>query len=109
MDRPTSNSGYTLAEVCAVLILLTSFSLLFFPFRIEEKGSWHSFPDAYLRAQSEAIRRSERTEYVSECDGIPGVTFNEKGNVAKAMTLRPPDKSGSIIIELGGGRLVFRE
>lgn len=108
MDRPTSNSGFTLAEACAALFLITAVSLLFFPFRIDEQSTWHSFPDAYLQKQSEAIRRSERTAYLSECPGVPDVTFNEKGNVSRAATLRLQNKSGEIIIELGGGRLVFR-
>lgn len=109
MVRPTSNSGFTLAEACAALALIAAVSLLFAPLQIDEQSRWHSFPDAYLQKQSEAIRRSQRTEYISEIPGIPNVAFNEKGNVSRALTVRPQDKKGTIVIELGGGRLVFRE
>lgn len=108
MDRPTCSSGFTLLEACAVLILLGIVSLFFLPVKSEEISAWHTFPDGYLQKQSEAIRRAEHTVYEPEDGKMPVIEFNEKGNIRKAMTLYFPERSGRIVIELGGGRLVFR-
>ena len=108
MARPTSTSGFTLLEVCIVILAMSVLTLLFLPVREMEVSSFYTFPDAYLLAQSEAIRKAEKTMYYSDSPQVPDISFNEKGNVNKAMTLRFPDRAQEIIIELGGGRLVFR-
>ena len=108
MARPTSSSGFTLLEVCIVLLCISVLSLLYLPAREMEVSSYYTFPDAYLLAQSEAIRKAEKTMYYSDSSEVPDVSFNEKGNVNKAMTLHFENRSKDIIIELGGGRLVFR-
>ena len=40
--------------------------------------------------------------------GAEGIHFNGAGNVSQARTITFPGRDSRIIIELGGGRLVFR-
>ena len=106
--RPTSNSGFTLVEACAALVIIGMFTLFAIPAAELNPDSWYSYPDEYLKTQSEAIRMAERRTMISPDGELPDVTFNEKGNVNRAMTLRSLRHGTSVIIELGGGRLVFR-
>lgn len=69
------------------------------------------FPDSYLEVQSEALVKAEGTEYQAEDDAHTMITFNRYGNVslARTMTYSSGSNVHSVIIELGGGRLVFRD
>ena len=102
------NSGFTLVEICMVILCLSVLALFTLPPPLPDMDSFHTFPDAYLRAQSEAIRKADYAVCYSEDGSVPDITFNEKGNVNKAMTLHFEKHRTSVIIELGGGRLVFR-
>ena len=95
-------------EACLVILCLSVLTLFTLPHPHQEADSFHTFPDAYLKAQSEAIRRADYATCFSEDGSVPDITFNEKGNVNKAMTLHFEKHRTSVIIELGGGRLVFR-
>lgn len=69
-----------------------------------EEDSYYTWPYSYILCQSKAIAEAERQELDSS-NGI-SVSFNEKGNVSQARTI---DIDGhEIVIELGGGRLVFK-
>ena len=102
------NSGFSLMEACLVILCLSVLTLFTLPHPHQEADSFHTFPDAYLKAQSEAIRRADYATCFSEDGSVSDITFNEKGNVNKAMTLHFEKHRTSVIIELGGGRLVFR-
>lgn len=106
MGRLTSTDGFTMAEVCAAVVGITVLACIFRPIRGFNKDSFHTFGDTYLEAQSEAIAASEDRDFISE-DGRR-VHFNADGNVQKAETLQFGKKGKKIVIELGGGRLVYR-
>lgn len=106
MDRLTSTEGFTMVEVCVVILGITVLTCMIQPVREFQKDGFDSFGDSYLQVQSEAILKARDREFVSE-DG-KAVVFNEKGNVQKAETLPFDRKRKKIIIELGGGRLVYR-
>ena len=53
--------------------------------------------------QSDAIVHAQR---ISLDDPEVNVVFNEKGNVNQAMTITKGNKT--IVIELGGGRIVYQ-
>lgn len=106
MDRRTSNKGYTLAEMCIVLIILSVLSLLWIMVRPVPAAERSAFASRYLFEQSEAMIRAHRRTYTDEDHGET-VHFNEKGNTDSPRTIRFGEDV-RLIIELGGGRLVFR-
>ena len=108
MDRHTSNKGFTLAEMCIVLFGIGILGTLFVPAHFPEPDPYLYFPDMYLLGQSDALASADSCELYEIGDGIPVIHFNSKGNVNKAMTLTLGNKGREIVIELGGGRLVFR-
>lgn len=106
-DRHTLNSGFTVAEMLAVIMIL-SFAMILFPMqKADTDMSEKSFLPDYLLAQSAAIASSERTELPHNAQ-YPAVSFNEKGNVSRAMTFAFSKTGREIVIELGGGRVVYR-
>ena len=109
MDRQRRSKGFTLAETCMCVCLLSVMTLLTLTHMPHTDYSALSFPDRYLAAQMQAIHESVRTE-CSDPDHpeIPTVTFNEAGNVNKARTIPITFRGRDIIIELGGGRLVLQ-
>lgn len=100
----SSNKGFTLAEVCLVIMMLSVFMMLCTPVSEVSLSSIYRFPDEYLLKQSEALCRRKQTVY--EDDAGNTVIFNRSGNVRSARTLNFGKRK--IVIELGGGRLVFR-
>ena len=68
------------------------------------------FTYRYLYLQSEAISKAERIAYEDPEGSIQDeIIFNSRGNVNSARTIQF-DQNGiirTVIIELGGGRLVF--
>lgn len=103
MDRRISNDGFLLAETCLVILGLSILSSLYLSMREVEIDGYWQFGDAYLDEQSEAILNIEPRQYVYE-EGV--VDINEKGNVANPGTIHFENRK--IIVELGGGRLVYR-
>lgn len=95
-----------MAELCAVVLGISLLTCIFGQMREFHDDGYHAFADGYLEKQSEAIVLSKDQKYLSE-DGKE-VQFNENGNVQKAETLVYGKSDRKIIIELGGGRLVFR-
>ena len=108
--RRRRTEGYLLADLCIGMFVICSLTaiLLYRPEHTDR--SYHLFPDSYLRLQSEAILNSERREMTAEDDSRSLIRFNRKGNVDQARTLHfsTPFSDREIVIELGGGRLVFR-
>ena len=100
------NNGYTLVEMCVVLIILSVLSLLWIMVRHVPAADRSAFASRYLYEQSEAMIKARRWEYTDEDRGET-VHFNEKGNTDSPRTIRFAEDV-RLIIELGGGRLVFR-
>ncbi len=103
MERQVLNKGFTLLECCVVLACISTLSLLVVPLHEFTKTDWYLFPNMYWYYQSEAIKQSQRVNYQYQDDWIH---FNEIGNVSQAKTIH--SDTCSIVIELGGGRLVER-
>lgn len=104
MDRLTSNKGFLLVELCIVTLSLGFITCLCMHSYETEQAAYYEFSDEYLCKQSEAIAKSQKME-MSVDFGSP-ITWNEDGNVNQARTICFGKKK--IIIELGGGRIVFR-
>ena len=100
------NKGSTLAEMCIVLVILSLLSLLWIMVKPMPSVSRSAFAARYLYEQSEAMVRAHRNEYTDEDSGEI-IHFNEKGNTDSPRTIRFSEDV-RLIIELGGGRLVFR-
>jgi prepilin-type N-terminal cleavage/methylation domain-containing protein len=102
------NRGFALLEVCLALAIISALTLLCVPYWHVPDLDWLSFADEYLWLQSEALLSAQPQQ-----QDIRGqeIGFNGKGNVSQARTLRLTSGSAgrSIIIELGGGRLVIPE
>ena len=108
MDRHTWTEGYSLLEMCLVLAVVSLFSLLALPGHEFREADYHAFPYGYLLVQSQAIASGERKVYDDLIYDLPVCTFNGEGNVPMPKTLQLGERGRTIIIELGGGRLVFR-
>lgn len=106
MGRLTSNSGFTLAEMCMVILILSVLTAIYLPCAEFGSADYYAYADAYLLKQSEAMAGAYSTEFASDQNG--SVYFNEKGNVRSAMTLHFTNQERVIVIELGTGRLVFK-
>ncbi len=93
-------------ELCLVIMALSVLYVLCVPFHTYSEDEYDTFPQSYLLKQSSAIA-SSASRILDEYD-TPVITFNAKGNVQRAMTLHLGRKGRTIVVELGGGRLVFR-
>ena len=106
MGRQSLNRGFTLTEVCIVLLILSFMTLVTLRIRPVSSVQRSVFAMRYLDAQSEAIRSSSAVSYTDEETGEE-VHFNGSGNTDSPHTIVFPD-GHRLIIELSGGRLVFR-
>ena len=103
------SKGYLMTEMLlCVFAMSLLMSLCLHGVRFNE-NVYYTFPDRYLRLQSESMLTAQfRDESVPEI-GYE-MHFNGSGNVNLAKELHFPfgDHVKKIIVELGGGRLVFR-
>lgn len=90
--------------VTACLSVMAMIALPAVTFTRSDETVW---PYRYLEAQARAIAASEETEMEEE-EGYEGelIRFDEKGYIPRAGTVYFGEKA--IVMELGGGRLVFR-
>jgi hypothetical protein len=95
-----------MAELCIVLLGISSMTVLCLPSHEFQEEAYCRFGDEYLLKQSEAIVNSARTEYISGSHSV--IIFNEHGNISRADTAVLGNRKREIVMELGGGRLVFR-
>lgn len=105
MGRHILTEGFALGECCIVILLLSIFTALWLPVCELSDTDYYTFPDNYLFYQSEAIKEHKRTDFET---GSHHGAFNRKGDVYLAETLSFLHGRKRIIVELGGGRLVFR-
>ncbi len=92
-----------------MLVIVSVLSLTVLPAGLFQETEWYAFPYRYLLAQTEAMARSAETQIISDTGSYPDIRFNRRGNVSKAMTLEIGKRQRHVIVELGGGRLVFPE
>lgn len=95
-----------MVEMCIVLLGITLLACILPVIHEFHDDGYLTFGDAYLRTQSEAIVTARDQQYISAEGKV--VVFNENGNVRRAETLSFRKRKKKIIIELGGGRLVYR-
>lgn len=111
MARRKQADGFALAEMIAAVFVLAVLTAIAAGFRMTPDCSYLAFSDQYLRQQSEAILKGERVVFKHAYENsLPEITFNEDGNISQARTLQFSHKGRQreIVMELGGGRLVFR-
>ncbi len=101
MVQHTWNKGFTLVEVCIVILGISVLSLCYLPVYEISNVEDQSWKDHYLSLQSEAMRKASTVSFPNE-----SITWNEKGNVNQARTVTIDNET--IVVELGGGRLVIR-
>lgn len=104
--RRTSTSGFTLAETCLAILILSLFMAFCLPVHELNLDDYYSFADSHILVQSEALACACEMSYESENAGV--VTFNENGKADPVQTVFFPHRNKEIVIELGGGRLVFK-
>lgn len=95
-----------LAELCIVVLGIGMLGALCIPVHEFSESDYYGFADGYWYTQSNAILNREHESYTTE-DGEE-IHFNEKGNVSQAQTITKGKRNRRIVIELGGGRLVFK-
>ena len=106
-QRTSATDGFTLLEMMVVMACLSVMALIAIP-AVTFEADEMVWPYRYLAAQAEAIRNSESTEMEDE-EGYAGacISFDEKGYIPQAGTIH--FEKDDIVMELGGGRLVFRK
>ena len=98
-----------MAEVLAAFAIVSLLCAVFASsVHIYEPDPFRLFPADYLLTQSEAMLKAHSTPLQSRVDDLPALSFSDRGNVSKAMTLRLGGNDHDIIVELGPGKLVFR-
>lgn len=102
MGKHPLNKGFTLIEMCIVVLSLSTLTLVCLPSFELKNTAWYLFPSRYFHKQSESILNSEENEV--ECEDGYIIYFNDKGNVRSAKTITIGKRK--IVVELGGGRLV---
>lgn len=103
MDKPRSNSGYSLIETVIVLMLLSlSASFLLKP--IESTGlELTEFQSSYLHTQYSALRNHSKTILSTTLETEFPVSFSANGNVNMGQTLIINNRK--LVILLGTGRI----
>ncbi len=109
--RRRQTEGYMLADLCLSVSVLCCLTVILLYRPRSTSQAFHLFPDRYLRLQSEAILDSAYREVGLQDDAGVTVHFNGRGNVdqARTVTFTTSFSRRSVVIELGGGRLVFRD
>jgi competence protein ComGC len=111
MARLRRTEGFAMLELLVSVFVLSVLTTVAIRIPSVTEDGYHVFPDQYLRIQSEAILTGETRDYEDEIsEGLPSIHFNQNGNINQARTI-PFGTRGTvrqIIVELGGGRLVFR-
>lgn len=103
MVKLTLNKGFTLVELLVTIVVISILTLIYLPYaNFQYEDNLYTFYNSYLETQSKAIRYSEKMS-MEEDDTI---VFSPNGNVNQAKTIY--FEQSSIVIELGGGRLVQR-
>ncbi len=95
-------------EMCVVVACLSLLFVMCSPIFYTAESAYYLFPNGYLHAQSQALASALPITYNDPEEPMPVCSFNNKGNVSSAKTLILGARGRAIVVELGGGRLVFR-
>ncbi|MCI6272961.1 MAG: hypothetical protein MR601_08455 [Erysipelotrichaceae bacterium] len=101
------NKGYLLKELLISIFIFSIILLIYVP--VIKKYSYNHllFYDDYIYTQTKSMANKEVNFYESnylETDYF--ISFNEKGNVNKAQTVKI--NNHTFVIELAGGRLLIK-
>lgn len=107
MEKLSYNKGFTLLETSIVLVSLSTFILILTCSHTFQNTEWYTFYNDYLCVQSKAILTA--TNQAFENNILESITFNAKGNVKQARTVSFPYTKSTMVISLGGGRLVEKK
>lgn len=102
MDKHLSTKGFTLLEMLIVISIISMIIIVTFTNKINIDKDYYAFASHYLFMQSEALRKNEKIFFNDK-----NISFNANGNVNKAQTIHF-ENNKDIVVELGGGRLVFK-
>ena len=105
-DMRTSNSGFTVTELCLCIFALSVLASLGAGYITDPDNAYYEFPRKYLLRQSQALAAAE--DRYLDFDGLPSVRFHANGNIDRPAALQVGSRGRVIVMELGGGRLVFR-
>ena len=104
--------GFTLVELLLSLSILMLFSLLILPLLPQIQLERYQFSYEYLMHQSQCMaeRTSHELETAFDARHPYWIHFNNKGhvNMAQTVTFTGHNRFHEVVIQLGGGRLVFR-
>ena len=108
--RHRRTEGYVLLELLISLSVLSVLGLLGLRWAGFSRGSFSLFPDKYLEVQSEALLHAANRSFTADDDRGTLIGFNRYGNASHIGTIvfSGGKKTYTAVIELGGGRLVFR-
>jgi hypothetical protein len=105
-----SKQGFALTEALLAMAVLTmSMQFVLKASRFPQQD-YYLFPDRYLEVQSDALRQAKTVPLNVQEDSLlqQEIHFSPRGNINQARTLT--FRNGrKIILELGPGRLVFRD
>ena len=98
--------GFTLIEMCIVLVAISLLSLIGLSCSNFKSQDYYAFGYDYLLNQSKALATATSQEV--EGPGGEVIIFNEKGNVQQARSIIFSSINKVIVVELGEGRLEYK-
>lgn len=107
MDKQLYSEGFLMFEVCAVIFIISIFSVLFLNESVVPDFTYYRFLSIYTKTQSDAMleKTTAHMEQIPQADHL--IWFNQQGNVNQAQTIYFQERNKKIVIELGSGRLVY--
>ncbi len=105
-DMRTLNSGFTVIELCLGIFALSVLASLGTGYIMRPDNAYYEFPRIYLLRQSQALAAAD--DRYLDYEGLPAVRFHANGNIDRPSALQVGRGGRVIVMELGGGRLVFR-
>ena len=101
------NKGFLLKEILIIVFMLSAMLLVYTPLIKIPSYNHLLFYDDYIYNQTKSMANKETYFYESSyLENEYFISFNEKGNVNKAQTIKVNDKT--FVIELAGGRLLIK-
>ncbi len=109
--RHRRTEGYLLADLAVSVFLLSVVTMLVLYAPRDPSHPSDLFADRYLYEQSAAMKEARAKDMDAGDDAGTSIHFNGSGNVdlARTLSFSTPYRSRQIVIELGGGRLIFRD
>ncbi len=107
------SKGYTLLELMVVLAAISILSIIVLPFYRPLQDSVYTFVYDYLVMQAKTMASRKSSEFNKEYKlyhNYP-IKLNEAGHINKAQTIIFDNhgRHHEMVIQLGGGRLVYKK